>query len=388
MKSNDIKKLDLFAGAGGFSLGFVNAGFKPGVMIDFWQPAVETLEKNFCSSGGYALEKDLKSYTPKELSNDLKNLNIDDSFDLIIGGPPCQGWSSIGRAKLKSLGVGHHSIFEDPRNNMFKNFFKFVKFYQPKVFVMENVSGMLKFNGVNAAKVIEGYFEKHEYVVTCSLLNAVDFGVPQSRRRLFFVGVRKDLGIEFEMPKSTLKNGKAKFPMVSVNEAIGDLPAIKDGSRNWVMKYKKPVTFSNYVGLMRKKIKGDILSDHVCRGHREEDIEAFRFLKQGRRYSDLPERLKRYRDDIFKDKYRKLQSNSYSNCVTAHLSKDCYSHIHPTQARTISVREAARLQSFPDHYFFASEGMTTKFKLIGNAVPPLLGEVVAREVKRQIFDKL
>jgi DNA (cytosine-5)-methyltransferase 1 len=135
---------------------------------------------------------------------------------------------------------------------------------------------------------------------------------------------------------------------------------------------------------MREEADPATIFDHVCRTQNEQDLEAFRLMRQGGWYRDLPQHLKRYRDDIFEDKYKKLYSNRPSWCVTAHLSKDCYTHIHPTQARTISVREAARLQSFPDCYYFAGN-MGEKFGLIGNAVPPVLAEHLARAIREQVL---
>lgn len=136
---------------------------------------------------------------------------------------------------------------------------------------------------------------------------------------------------------------------------------------------------------MRLLAEPSTIFDHVCRTQNDQDIEAFKFLRQGGWYRDLPPHLKRYRDDIFEDKYKKLYAKRPSWCVTAHLSRDCYTHIHPTQGRTISVREAARFQSFPDCFYFAGN-MGTKFRLIGNAVPPLLAEKIAIALKSQIFD--
>jgi len=370
--------LDLFAGAGGFSKGFHDAGYLPGVMIDFNNRAVETLDVNFSHHGGLALHQDLSKLLPSQLEKFLVSNNHNTNFDVVIGGPPCQGWSMIGRGKLRSLGFKMQDLFDDPRNRMYTRYIKFVEHFQPKVFVMENVPGMLRYNGINVAEKIAEYFNKKGYAVNWAKVNAKNFGVPQNRERLFFVGVRNDLGVSFEIP---LLGDTEK---VTIKEAISDLPVIQDGSKEWIRTYNPRGEISEYAKKMRRGADPDLVFDHVCKQHRAQDIEAFRFLSQGQLYKDLPAHLKRYRDDIFDDKYRKLKYNDVSGCVTAHLSKDQYSHLHPTQARAISVREAARLQSFPDSYYFAG-GMTDMFKLIGNAVAPLVAEHIATEIKSQIF---
>jgi DNA (cytosine-5)-methyltransferase 1 len=172
---------------------------------------------------------------------------------------------------------------------------------------------------------------------------------------------------------------------VSVWDAIGDLPPISNGAREWCLPYSEKRRRSVYGLRMREDAHPETVFDHVCRAQNDQDLEAFRLLRQGDWYRDLPQHLKRYRDDIFEDKYKKLYKDRPSWCVTAHLSKDCYTHIHPTQARTISIREAARLQSFPDCFYFAGN-MGEKFGLIGNAVPPVLAEHLARAIQEQVLN--
>lgn len=371
--------LDLFAGAGGFSKGFHDAGFEPGIMIDFNSYAVETLEANFNHHGGHALQGDLTKLTPKKLDSYLIANDLSNKFDVIVGGPPCQGWSFIGRGKLRSLGQSMLDLHDDSRNTLYLSYFKFVDFYKPKVFVMENVTGMLKYGGENFAEKIAKYFNQKGYNVSWEKVNAKDFGIPQNRERLIFIGVRKDLKITFKF--NFLKSQK-----VALKDAISDLPPIKDGSQEWIRNYKNKATISDYAKQMRLGADQKFIFDHVCKRHNPQDLEAFKFLKAGQKYRELPSHLKRYREDIFSDRYRKLKLNDISGCITAHLSKDQYSHIHPTQARAISVREAARIQSFPDSYYFGG-GMTEKFKLIGNAVPPLLAKQIAHALKVQVFNK-
>jgi DNA (cytosine-5)-methyltransferase 1 len=381
--------LDLFAGAGGFSLGFHLAGFKTIAAIDHDLHAVETLTANFSHNGILALQRDLSKYLPENLEGDLKENGVDPNFDVIIGGPPCQGWSSVGRGKLRSLRLldGNGSHLKDPRNKLYKRFISFVSAFKPKVAIMENVPGMLSHDGRNVAEGVAESIESIGYEVSWKRLISSHYGVPQERQRLIFVGVRKDQNVRFEFPDWKDEKGKRVYPLVTVREAIGDLPTIRNGANLWIRPYGKPGKTTRYSRLMREKMSTQTVFDHVCRNQNADDVEAFGLLRQGGIYRDLPKRLKRYRDDIFDDKYKKLYWDKPSWTVTAHLGKDCYTHIHPSQARTISIREAARLQSFPDSFYFAGN-MGTKFRLIGNAVPPLMAKFIAAAVKEQVLNRV
>lgn len=378
--------LDLFAGAGGFSLGFHSAGFSPGVAIDNNPHAVETLEANFSFNGLKVLKRNLATFDPKNLKKELKEEGIPSSFDVIIGGPPCQGWSAVGRGKIRSLrgSLASNGFFKDPRNKLYRSFINFVEHLRPSVAVMENVPGMLSHNGNNVAEDVKVALSKAGYEVTWEKLNSCHYGVPQNRERLIFVGVRKDLGTKFIFPPWETVKGLRLYKEVTVRDAIGDLPIIRNGANDWTRPYNHSKKLKTYAKLMREGADSAVIFDHVCRNQNKQDLKAFRFLKQGGKYIELPKSLKRYRDDIFKDKYKKLFWNKPSWTVTAHLSKDCYTHIHPSQARTISVREAARIQSFPDRFYFAGS-LGTKFQLIGNAVPPLMAKFIGEAVLKQVF---
>ena len=380
-KVDNLNILDLFAGGGGLSLGFHNAGFRTGFMIDSCCHAVETLKDNFKKRQPLILNEDLGRFRP----SDFKKHLLGKDMDIIIGGPPCQGWSLVGRGKLKSLGRKPQSVFDDPRNRLYKQFISYVKAFQPVVCLMENVPGMTSLTNKNMAKQVAKGIEKQGYNVTYKILNAVNYGVPQVRKRLFFIGIREDMKKKFVMPQES--HGDKKHPLNTVRDAIKDLPKLESGkSKKWIMSYNaNPEKQSAYSKRLRRGYKKNIIQDHVCRVHNSQDIEAFGVMKEGDWYRDLPRRYKRYRDDIFQDKYKKLKWSKPSGCVTAHLSKDCYTHIHPSQKRTISVREAARLQSFPDRFQFSGKGMSSKFRLIGNAVPPLMAEVIAKEIRKQVF---
>jgi len=379
--------LDLFAGAGGFSLGFHWAGFRTRVAIDHNPLAVETLQTNFASDEFLPLHRDLSRFTPEHLRREMKSSGIVPSFDVVIGGPPCQGWSKVGRGKIRSLNSSGDDIvgFTDPRNRLYRRYLDFIRSFKPKVAVMENVPGMLSHKGRNVAENVAESLADLGYRVTWSLLNASHYGVPQERERLIFVGVRKDEGVEFSFPEWKTEKGRRAFPHVTVRDAIGDLPIIRNGAKEWVRPYRRSGKPSAYARFMRSTADKNTIFDHVCRMQNDQDLEAFRLMKQGGKYVDLPKRLKRYRDDIFDDKYKKLYWDRPSWCVTAHLGKDCYTHIHPSQARTISIREAARLQSFPDSFYFAGP-MGSKFALIGNAVPPVMSRFIATAVREQVFE--
>ena len=379
--------LDLFAGAGGFSLGFHWAGCQTAVAIDHDPVAVETLQANFSHLGTVALLRDLARLPPKRLEAELRQLNLPHEFDAIIGGPPCQGWSRVGRGKLRSLKTeSNRQTDSDPRNHLYENFLRTIDHFRPKVAVMENVPGMLSHNGKNVAELVATSMQGLGFVTSWALLDATDYGIPQIRKRLFFVGIRKDLGVEFQFPAPLTPDGKRLYPLTTVRDAISDLPILRNGSRKWIQPYVERPGASKYAQRMRKQADRKTVFDHVCRTHNDDDLEAFRLMKEGGLYRDLPQRLKRYRDDIFDDKYKKLYWKRPSWCVTAHLSKDCYTHIHPSQARTISVREAARLQSFPDSFYFGGS-MGNKFQMIGNAVPPLLAEEIGVAIIEQVFSR-
>ena len=381
MGSNShISVLDLFAGGGGLSWGFHRAGFKTNFMIDSCPQAIETLTKNFKKHNPLILNENLEKFSPL----DFKKYMVRKNIDIITGGPPCQGWSVVGRGKIRSLTGKVQSIFDDPRNRLYKKFINYVKVLQPVICLMENVPGMTSHTNVNIAERVVMDIEKQGYNVTWEILDAANYGVPQKRKRIFFIGVREDMKLKFIMPKWLTSNGKRRYPLRTVRDAMIDLPRLNNGSKEWVRVYN-PKQQSEYSKKLRKGCDESIIQDHVCRSHNQQDIEAFGVMKQGDWYRDLPEKYKRYRDDIFPDKYKKLIWTEPSWCVTAHLSKDGYTHIHPSQQRTISVREAARLQSFPDKFQFGGSGMLSKFRLIGNAVPPLMAEIIAKEIKKQVF---
>lgn len=364
--TSKISALDLFCGAGGLSLGFEMAGFDVVLGVDSDARCIETYSQNLRGSGivrDVAQIRDPRVFL--ESTTGLKRV------DVIIGGPPCQTFSPVGRIKLRSLG---RDPGRDPRAELWRHFLRFVRELRPDWFVMENVPGMasVKYNGCLLPDAIVEAARKMGYVAEWRILQASHYGVPQTRKRIFIVGNRADYPIPW--PE------KISDTPVTVWDAISDLPIVPHGFREFDILYEPRGRRTEYQKLMRNGA-GRKLYNHVTRWHREEDLLAFSLLPEGGKYTDLPKRLRRYRDDIFQDRYRKLRRDAPSWTIDAHISKDTYRYIYPSRdgepepPRTISVREAARLQSFPDRFIFP-KALTHAFRQIGNAVPPLMAKAV------------
>jgi DNA (cytosine-5)-methyltransferase 1 len=258
---------------------------------------------------------------------------------------------------------------------------------------MENVPGMLSLEKRNVADEVVDNFRDIGYRATFALANARWFGVPQDRKRLIFIGVRNNLRLTIdaaglESYASVFTRDVVGLPGdTTVRRAIGDLPTIPHGMREDPQPYRRGQgQISRYAALMRLGSNGHV-TDHIAREHNAHDLEAFRLMPEGGIYADLPAHLRRYRDDIFRDKYRRLRWDDVSGTITAHLSKDCYTHIHPGENRTVSVREAARIQSFPDDFRFFGH-MGDRYRQIGNAVPPLMAWGIAEYVKAKVEEYL
>jgi DNA (cytosine-5)-methyltransferase 1 len=304
----------------------------------------------------------------------------------IIGGPPCQGWSKAGRGKLRSLPARSESLLNDPRNQLYRHYLKYIDYFRPPLCMMENVPGMMSIEGSNVADAVADHFRQIGYRCTYAVVNARWFGVPQDRRRIIFIATRRNTGLKIETAdletfSRDFRSERAGLPgETTLRQAIGDLPAISSGVTEDPQMYAFPQgRHTAYLTLMRDKNSDGSLTDHVTRVHNEQDLAAFTFMREGMTYAELPKQFKRYRDDIFKDKYKKLCWDKPAGTITAHLAKDCYTHIHPEQPRTISVREAARIQSFPDNTRFVGN-LGDRFRMIGNAVPPLMSWGIAEFV--------
>ena len=395
--------IDLFGAPGGMSMGFNLAGMKPVGALDVYSPGIDTYKTNFQD-------------TPDEniVCMDASKINIVEKFqnqtslrpidvDVVIGGPPCQGFSNVGRAVMSQLiKSGHrngrssdHRFIDDKRNHLYKSFIKFIDRFKPKAVVMENVPGMLSYKNGRVVEQISDDFKSVGYAnVDHRVLNAVEYGVPQTRRRIFFIATRGRNIIswprqthypEAKRGMSSRKNAK-KY--VTVGDAIGDLPALPIPEKNLkirdsVKKYKsKPLC-----EFQRQMRNGqDSSHNNITRWHRGKDIAVFRNMKQGGRWSELSSRDRKkigYNDVSFDDKWKRLSNSEPSWTVISHLAKDGYMYIHPRQNRTISVREAARLQSFPDSFVFCGS-RSAQFRQIGNAVPPLLAAAIAKHLKKML----
>lgn len=374
-----MRVLDLFAGAGGFSLGFQMAGYEIIGAIEINKRYTETHDFNFKKSKSIA--GDIREWPPEKFS-EVTGIKAGD-VDIIIGGPPCQTFSTIGASKINS--VSGNKLNEDPRNYLYLNYFKYVEFFKPKIFVMENVPTMKsKYKG-HLFENLLSEIHKLKYKSYNKILNAVNYGVPQTRKRLFVVGFDAE-HVDYTFPANThylpddLPDEKLqKFNTVS--DALGDLPIIFDGIRAGEMPYSINSPSSGYQKIMRN---GNLsVSNNVCRMSNTRAKQIFQHMKQGDRYMDLPSETRQilpFREDIFKDRLKRLVLDKPSWTVLAHIGMDGYMYIHPVENRTLSVREAARLQSFKDDFIFLGN-MREQYVQVGNSVPPLLAKALAESLK-------
>jgi len=359
--------LDLFCGAGGLSLGLQEAGFDVILGVDRYINAVATHRANF---GGASICGDLSSRKHlKPIEKALEGIPI----SLIAGGPPCQPFSRAGKNKIRSLGRKNDA---DRRRELWRNFIYLVKQIKPKCVLIENVPDLgFGENSVIFRKIVSS-LEVAGYGVESRILSAWQLGVPQHRQRLIIVGFRDGRSFKWPQMRTSEK--------VTVRDAIGDLPVVAGGARQIELPYGESLT-----SFQRKSRRGlsrqdrEKVYDHLTRPVRKDDLEAFRLMKDGTLYSELPSRLRRYRADIFEDKYKRLPWDGLSRSITAHIGKDGYWYIHPEQHRTLTIREAARIQTFPDHFRFAGPP-SHAFRQIGEAVPPLLAQALGRKIRSEL----
>lgn len=370
------KMIDLFCGAGGLSLGFTQCGFLTSFANDIQDCCIDTYAHNHPETP----RANIVLGDINNIINDLdKYLRFKD-VDVIIGGPPCQGFSTANRQR----------IIDDPRNRLYKSYVKVVDLVKPKFFIMENVKGMLSVS----SQVIED-FNNIGYRVSCRILKVEDFGIPQHRERLIFIG--NNLGIDnTAIFDAILKEaaGCKKTVLKDALEGLRPLKALtvknateKDTEDSGYKIEKNNVSVINgYVNLINQGKKVPLVFNHKARYNNDRDIEIFRRLNPGDR-SDDPKiaDIMPYarRNGIFKDKYFKLEPDKVCKTITAHMKFDCNMYIHPYQARGLTPREAARVQSYPDDYFFRGS-YTKTYMQIGNSVPPLLGRFIAKVIKRYL----
>ena len=408
--NHKITFIDLFAGAGGLSEGFTAAGYSSVAHVEMDESACDTLKTResyyyLNSIGkinkyrdylkGSITKNDLYNLVPRGILNSVicetmgpetmpsiferidaalmfKNVQ---HVDLIIGGPPCQAYSIAGRARKNMDG--------DPRNTLYKLYFEAIEKYSPVMFVFENVPGLLTAgNGTYLNEILTG-FHQRGYELRYEILNASDYGVLQNRRRIILIGWKKDSGFHYPELKKTEE-------CYSVKQIFEDLPSLEPGEEKHDYVTSCINSYLSDTGIRKKD---DLLTWHVARHNLERDRDIYRLAirlwneSQKRLiYTDIPETLATHNNRTsFLDRFKVVaQDRPASHTLVAHISKDGHYYIHPdlSQARSISVREAARIQSFPDDFYFEGP-RTAAFKQIGNAVPPLLARVIAESLLEQ-----
>lgn len=443
--------LDLFSGAGGISLGFHRAGFQIDGALEIEPLPALTHAINFHGHdpeqmGRHAQPRDMVRVEPDELATGLNLGPVGDAIDVLVGGPPCQAYARVGRAKLREIADHPEAYKVDPRGNLFLRYLAYVKAFRPLALLMENVPDILHYGGHNVVEEMVEALEGLGYAARYSLINTAFHGVPQMRDRVFLVAYRRELKVRVRFPKATnhmvLPSGYAgtravalryvdliggagyaqpdlgdeSLPRpVTASEAIGDMlpikgTSVKRGARRFteLVKYRGGQEITPYQAAMRTwpgfESEGGV-RDHMIR-YLPRDHKVFAEMRQGAEYPEAHETAIRiaqrearkariaegtkaydqlyasivppYDVSKFPNRWWKLKPDWPVRTLMAHIGKDTYSHIHwdAEQARTISVREAARLQSFPDGFVFQG-AMNAAFRQIGNAVPPLMATCIA-----------
>jgi DNA (cytosine-5)-methyltransferase 1 len=365
---------DLFSGAGGMSLGLEDAGFRVVLGVDHYSFAVQTHRHHFA---GMSIEEDLADpATVKRIAKLLKRNKI----ELLAGGPPCQPFSRAGRSMIRHRVLTGAADPHDERRDLWRSYLEVVQLARPRAVVMENVPDMALDREMFILRSMTEELEQIGYSVSARVIDSWRHGVPQMRQRLLLVALLDQ--VRFSWPDESEKR-------VTLWNAIGEMPEVEGGWRpeggafGWA-EYPGPRT--EYQKWMRRKVAAEDahkLFDHITRPVREDDRAAFESMTHKTKYTDLAPEFQRYRKDIFDDKYKKLDENDLSRTITAHIAKDGYWYIHPRQPRTLTVREAARIQTFPDDFRFAGPP-SVAFKQIGNAVPPLIGQVIGEAVRSSL----
>lgn len=407
-----FKFIDLFAGAGGLSEGFIRAGFNPIAHVEMNKDACDTLktrtafhylkENNKINEYNDYLEgkitrDDLWSRIPNNLIKSVINKEISPEtlpsifeiidkelgkkkVDLVIGGPPCQAYSIAGRARDPK------GMIDDPRNHLYKYYVEFLKRYSPKMFVFENVPGILSANNGQYLEQIFKAVKDAGYDLDKKVLNSKNFGVLQDRKRVIIIGWKQELNLKYPHFEDKVNQYEV------LKDLFSDLPKIKSGEGDWrASKYSKKTT--PYLDISKIRNGLEFVTQHIARFNNENDLEIYRiavdkWVNEGKRlnYAELPERLIKHNNTkSFTNRFQVVNHKGVSHTVVAHICADGHYYIHPdiNQNRSISVREAARIQSFPDDYFFESS-RTTAYKQIGNAVPVLMAEGIANKIKELI----
>lgn len=455
--------LDLFAGCGGISLGFHSAGFNIDAAVEFDPDAAMSHALNFHGGltgeafAAHARARDITAMEPEDLARDLSLGPVDQAIDVLVGGPPCQAYARVGRAKLREIAEHPDAFRVDPRRNLYLRYLAYVRAFRPLALLMENVPDILNQGGHNVVEEIVETLAGMGYDARYSLVNTAFHGVPQMRDRVFMIAVHRDLRATIRFPRAThhmtlppgyggtravalkfvdlfggsgyvhpdIGDETLPFP-VTAREAISDLPVIrgdsvKRGARRFgpdtLMRYRETNDLSSYAVAMRQWPgfeAGEGVVDHAIR-FLPRDGHIFAALRPGAEYPEahalatrlfeaeaerrgIRPRMKTYEElraamvppydpGKFPNRWWKLRADFPVRTLLAHLGKDSYSHIHydGEQARCISVREAARLQSFPDGFRFHGT-MNPAFRQIGNSVPPLMARALAECIRKSLTD--
>ena len=404
IKGKAMKKkytfIDLFSGCGGLSEGFYRMGFTALAHVEINHWACETLRKRMAYYGYTNIKNEVieKDITSDDILSDIDKAVAGRSVDVIIGGPPCQAYSTAGRVR-DSKGMA-----SDPRNFLFESYVRILEHYRPKFFVFENVTGLLsaKVNGKPILpSIMEALGMAYKVVSDPAILvhNTADYGVPQIRKRVIIMGVRKDIDNKDVIdlyndvikthwsPDTEIESRKGLKKFISVKEAIGDLPYVEPGEDASTDTYNYPCdnAFLKRIG----NAGVHPLMDHIARKHNTLDRERFAVMIRNRwTFGQLRKEMPQYEHEharVFDNSYVVQWWDLPSKTILAHIHKDGFQFIHPdgNQTRSFTVREAARIQSFPDDFEFAgSRG--EKYKQIGNAVPPLFAEALAKSIKKNL----
>jgi len=389
--------IDLFCGCGGFTLGMQRAGFSVLAAIDSNAEAIATFDRNF-PGVPFVLHQDLTAFGPEKLAELIwPGSSARLGVDVIVGGPPCQGFSKVRRVDGANSGP---RLIADPRRHLYREFLRYVSFFQPRIFVMENVLGLRSavggayFTAVQKeARALGRTQGRPGYRVHSQVEHAWELGVPQKRQRQLIVGVRSDLPGYF-LPE--LQHAPRAEPCPCLWDAIGDLPILRAGSGDNEQDYDldrrnehaehQSSSAIRYLCNVLEIDRAKKLTSHVSRLHSERDLRDFARLREGES-SATAMRVRGvefefpYDKSSFKDRYTRQSRWHPCSTIVAHLSKDGLMFIHPTQNRSLTAREAARIQSFPDWFRFP-ESRTQAYRLIGNAVPPL----VAAGIENPVFN--
>ncbi|AUR53147.1 DNA (cytosine-5-)-methyltransferase [Aquella oligotrophica] len=415
--------IDLFAGAGGLSEGFIQAGYTPIAHVEIDSAACKTLKTRSCYYylrenhrydvyldylSGKITRDELYNHLPesehaKIINSAISTENNEQIFsqinnslngrevDLIIGGPPCQAYSVVGRSRSAD------GMQNDARNYMYLEYVKYLNYYRPKMFVFENVLGLQSAQNGKYLTDMQQKFRKSGYEIEVFRLNARAFGVLQNRVRLIIVGCHIDVGANIPDLKQINFMTDKKF---LVADLFTDLPALQNGEGSFKRCNYAKNTINEYLVASGIRSQEDVLTQHVTRPHNDQDLEIYRIAitkwlsgQQRLDYADLPKHLKTHKNETaFTDRFKVVGADlNASHTMVAHISKDGHYYIHPDlkQNRSISIREAARIQSFPDNYYFEGYksnlgSRTAAFRQIGNAVPPLMAKQIAAKMKEML----